>query len=68
MSWVIYHIAYHEAFKASCRTTSRWWSSTKGRASITNIVNPDAGMAAERPVKLKIEDEHGVALARFALV
>jgi hypothetical protein len=25
-------------------------------------------MKAERPVKLQIENEHGVALARFALI
>jgi uncharacterized OB-fold protein len=31
------------------------------------IVNPEAGMKAERPVELRIQDEHGVALARFAL-
>ena len=40
----------------------------EGPRLISNIVNPDAGFAAERPVTLKIEDEHGVALARFALI
>jgi uncharacterized OB-fold protein len=39
----------------------------EGPRLITNIVNPEAGMKAERPVELRIQDEHGVALARFAL-
>jgi hypothetical protein len=40
----------------------------EGPRLITNIVNPEAGLKAERKVAVKIEDEHGVALARFALV
>ncbi|MBI3937507.1 MAG: OB-fold domain-containing protein [Betaproteobacteria bacterium] len=40
----------------------------EGPRLITNIVNPQAGLAADRPVQLVIEQEHGVALARFRVV
>ena len=68
VSWVIYHHAYHEAFKEQLPYNVALVELDEGPRLITNIVNPDAGIAAERPVKLQIEDEHGVALARFALV
>jgi len=68
ISWVIYHHAYHEAFKERLPYNVALVELDEGPRLITNIVNPEAGMKAERPVTLKIEDEHGVALARFALV
>jgi uncharacterized OB-fold protein len=67
ISWVIYHHAYHEAFKERVPYNVALVELDEGPRLITNIVNPQAGIAAERPVTLKIEDEHGVALARFAL-
>ena len=67
ISWVIYHHAYHEAFKERLPYNVALVELDEGPRLITNIVNPDAGIAAEKPVALKIEDEHGVALARFAL-
>jgi hypothetical protein len=39
----------------------------EGPRLVTNIVEPVAGLAADAPVELAIEDEHGVALARFRL-
>jgi hypothetical protein len=68
ISWVIYHHAYHEAFKEKLPYNVALVELDEGPRLITNIVNPDAGLRAERKVELKIEDEHGVALARFALV
>jgi uncharacterized OB-fold protein len=67
ISWVIYHHAYHEAFKDRLPYNVALVELDEGPRLITNIVNPQAGIAAEKPVTLKIEDEHGVALARFAL-
>ena len=67
ISWVIYHHAYHEAFKERVPYNVTLVELDEGPRLITNIVNPKAGIKAERPVTLKIEDEHGVALARFAL-
>jgi uncharacterized OB-fold protein len=68
ISWVIYHHAYHEAFRDRLPYNVALVELDEGPRLITNIVNPEAGIKAERPVTLKIEDEHGVALARFALV
>ena len=67
ISWVIYHHAYHEAFKERLPYNVTLVELAEGPRLITNIVNPEVGIAAEKPVTLKIEDEHGVALARFAL-
>lgn len=68
VSWVIYHHAYHEEFKSRLPYNVALVELDEGPRLVTNIVNPEAGLKADRPVKLKIEDEHGVALARFALV
>jgi uncharacterized protein len=68
VSWVIYHHAYHEAFTARLPYNVVLVELDEGPRLLTNIVNPNVGIAAERPVQLKIEDEHGVALARFALI
>ena len=67
ISWVIYHHAYHQAFKERLPYNVALVELDEGPRLITNIVNPEAGMKAERAVKVKIENEHGVALARFAL-
>ena len=67
ISWVVYHHAYHEAFRNRLPYNVALVELDEGPRLITNIVNPDAGIKAERLVKLQIEDEHGVALARFAL-
>ena len=66
ISWVIYRHAYHAAFRDRLPYNVTLVELDEGPRLITNIVNPE-GLAAERKVKLKIEDEHGVALARFAL-
>ena len=68
ISWVIYHHAYHDAFKARLPYNVALVELDEGPRLITNIINPEAGLKAERKVKLKIEDEHDVALARFALI
>ena len=67
ISWVIYHHAYHEAFRNRLPYNVALIELDEGPRLITNIVNPEAGMKAERPVELRIQGEHGVALARFAL-
>ena len=67
ISWVIYHHAYHEAFKERVPYNVALIELDEGPRLVTNVVNPEAGMKADRAVKLRIENEHGVALARFAL-
>lgn len=68
ISWVVYHHAYHEAFKDRVPYNVTLVELDEGPRLITNIVNPEAGLQAERPVELRIQDEHGVALARFSLI
>jgi uncharacterized protein len=68
VSWVIYHHAYHEAFKERLPYNVALVELDEGPRLITNIVNPAQGLKAERPVELRIETEHDVALARFALI
>lgn len=68
VSWVIYHHAYHEAFKERLPYNVALVELDEGPRLITNIVNPTQGLKAERPVELRIETEHDVALARFALI
>jgi uncharacterized OB-fold protein len=70
ISWVVYHYAYHEAFRDRLPYNVTLVELDEGPRLITNIINPEhgGGLAAERPVQLRIEDEHGVALAKFALI
>ena len=68
ISWVIYHHAYHAAFKEKLPYNVALVELDEGPRLVTNIVNPEAGMKAERKVELRIENEHGVALARFVLI
>ena len=70
ISWVVYHHAYHEAFRDRVPYNVALVELDEGPRLITNIVNPDhgGGIKAERKVQLHIEDEHGVALAKFALI
>ena len=70
VSWVVYHHAYHEAFRDRLPYNVALVELDEGPRLITNIVNPDhgGGIKTERPVQLSIEDEHGVALAKFALI
>jgi uncharacterized OB-fold protein len=70
ISWVVYHHAYHEEFRDRLPYNVTLVELDEGPRLITNIINPEhgGGIEAERPVQLHIEDEHGVALAKFALI
>jgi uncharacterized OB-fold protein len=67
ISWVVYHIAYHPAFADRLPYNVAIVALDEGPRLITNIVNPEAGLAIERPVELSIGQAHGVALAQFRL-
>ncbi|HVX98591.1 MAG TPA: OB-fold domain-containing protein [Pseudorhodoplanes sp.] len=69
VSWVVYHHAYHDAFKDRLPYNVALVELEEGPRLITNIVNPGhgGGIAIERPVALRIETEQDFALARFAL-
>jgi uncharacterized OB-fold protein len=70
VSWVVYHHAYHEAFRDRLPYNVALVELDEGPRLISNIVNPEhaGGIRAERAVQLHIADEHGVALAKFALI
>jgi uncharacterized OB-fold protein len=67
VTWVVYHRAYHPAFESRLPYNVAVVELEEGPRLVTNIVDPVAGLGADAPVELAIEDEHGVALARFRL-
>jgi hypothetical protein len=68
ISWVIYHHAYHPEFKARLPYNVALVELDEGPRLITNIVNlNDRKLDIELPVKLRIEKEQDVSLARFEL-
>jgi len=69
VSWVVYHIAYHPAFADKLPYNVAVVELAEGPRLITNIVNPteQGGLRADRPVELAIQQEQGIALARFRL-
>jgi uncharacterized OB-fold protein len=70
VSWVVYRHAYHDAFKDRLPYNVAIVELDEGPRLITNIVNAerDGPIAVDRNVELCVEDEHGVALARFSLL
>ena len=68
ISWVVYHVPFNKAFAGKLPYNVAVVELDEGPRATTNIVNPDDGMKADRPVELVIEEEDGVALARFRVV
>jgi uncharacterized OB-fold protein len=66
ISWVVYHVAYHEAFEDRIPYTVAIVELAEGPRLITNLVGPGTP-AADAPVELVIERDGGLALARFRL-
>lgn len=69
VSWVVYHVAYDEAFKDRIPYNVSCIALDEGPRILTNIVGCDAGskLAIAAPVSLCIEFEGDLALARFKL-
>lgn len=69
LSWVVYHTAYHDAFKNRVPYDVTLVELEEGPRLLTNIVNGECGAALhiDAPVELKIEQEGELALARFKL-
>lgn len=69
ISWVVYHIAYHEAFADRLPYNVAIVELEEGPRLITNIsgVKGGEGLKIEHPVVLSIDSDHGVPLARFRL-
>lgn len=69
ISWVVYHIAYHQAFESKLPYNVTIVELTEGPRLLTNIVQtaPAQKLVIGAPVQLVIEYEGEQALARFRL-
>ena len=67
VSWVVYHMAYNEAFKDKLPYNVAVVELDEGPRLITNIVDGHDTLGCDARVRLVIETVDGVALARFAL-
>jgi uncharacterized OB-fold protein len=67
VSWVVYHIAYNEAFKNRLPYNVAVVELEEGPRLITNMVGAHESLSCDAAVRLAIETVDGVALARFAL-
>lgn len=68
VSWVVYHVVFNKAFADRVPYNVAVVELEEGPRAITNIVNPEDGLRADRPVELVIEQDEGISLARFRLV
>ncbi len=68
ISWVVYHIAYHPAFKDRLPYNVAVVELDEGPRLISNVVGiEDPGtMRIDQRLRLAIEDESGTAVPRFA--
>ena len=66
VSWVVYHSAYHDAFKDRLPYVVAIVELVEGPRLITNFIGPREQLRGDLPVSLVIEREQGFALARFA--
>lgn len=69
ISWVVYHIAYDDAFKDRIPYDVTCVELDEGPRLLTNVINSKAGarLSIGAPVELSIEHEGDLALARFRL-
>ncbi len=70
ISWVVYHIAYHEAFKDRLPYNVAIVELAEGPRMITNLVNLEGwqGSPADQACELTIEEDLGRRIPRFRLV
>jgi uncharacterized OB-fold protein len=68
ISWVVYHVAYHEAFADRLPYTVAIVELVEGPRLITNLIDTESSdYAADAAVSLVVERDGGLALARFRL-
>ena len=67
ISWIVYHVAYHPAFADRIPYTVAVVELDEGPRLISNIVGVDdpEALRIDQALTLAIEQEHGVAVARF---
>jgi len=67
-SWVVYHVAFHEAFRDRVPYNVALVELDEGPRMITNIVADNAQLTAEARVRFVASREGDRTLARFELV
>jgi uncharacterized protein len=69
VSWVVYHIAYHEAFKNRLPYNVAVVELTEGPRMVTNLTNLDgwSGPVTDARCELVIEEDLGRKVPRFQL-
>ena len=67
LSWVVYHQAYHPAFESRLPYNVALVQLDEGPRLLTNVTDPNAALAADAAVELRVEWEGDLALARFSL-
>lgn len=67
VSWVVYHVAYHPAFKDRLPYTVAVVELAEGPRLISNVIgaaDPES-LRIDQGLRLVVEHEHGFALPRF---
>jgi uncharacterized protein len=67
VSWVVYHMAYHEAFAKRLPYNVAVVALDEGPQLITNMIDESSTLKADAGVSLEIQHEDGLALARFRM-
>jgi uncharacterized OB-fold protein len=67
ISWVVYHVAYHESFKDKLPYNVSIVQIDEGPRLLTNVIAPLSSLRIGDRVKLRIEYEDTQVLARFEL-
>ena len=65
VSWVIYHHGYHEYYAARLPYNVAVVELAEGPRLISNVVDAGEALRIDMPLRLVIQREAGVALARF---
>ncbi|MBO1076934.1 Zn-ribbon domain-containing OB-fold protein [Roseomonas marmotae] len=65
VSWVVYHVAYHDAFRDRLPYNVAVVELDEGVRLITNIVAPEAALSIGLRVHLRLEEDFGLCLPRF---
>jgi len=66
VSWVVYHKAYHDAFRDRVPYNVAVVELEEGARLITNVAAPNDSLRIGLPVRLRVEEAFGLPLPRFA--
>lgn len=65
VSWVVYHHGYHEYYATRLPYNVAVVELAEGPRLISNVIDAEQPLAIDMPLRLVIQREAGVALARF---